>query len=381
MKKKIKILRIISSLDKKYGGPPATIIDNSIVLNQNGFEVDIVTSDPINSNFSISKKLNIINLGPAIGNYKFNLKLFFWLIKNKEKYDKFIIHGIWQFNTLIARLVLKKKYFIFTHGQLDPFFYKEKLKVIKKFFYWKLFERKNLLQSDSLLLTSKDEQKNIKNTFVNTVGIKSTVISYGILKPNINIYESKKKFKQKYRIFKNTKFFLYIGRFHEKKGCDILIRSIKKIIDQEFNIKILMIGPNSSHKNKLKNLTNNLNLRKNIYWLGPLYDDLKWGAIASSEGMVLASNGENFGVSIAESLSLGTPVIITNKVNIYREILEYKCGLVANNSIEDFSKTIIKFLKLNKKKKNKMRVNSKLCFNDKFNLKFNQNKLISILKR
>ena len=79
--------------------------------------------------------------------------------------------------------------------------------------------------------------------------------------------------------------------------------------------------------------------------MGPLYDDLKWGAIASSEGMVLASNGENFGVSIAESLSLGTPVIITNKVNIYREILEYKCGLVANNSIEDFSKTIIKFLK------------------------------------
>ena len=45
MKKKIKILRIISSLNPKYGGPAKAIIDSSILLSNQGFQVDILTSD------------------------------------------------------------------------------------------------------------------------------------------------------------------------------------------------------------------------------------------------------------------------------------------------------------------------------------------------
>ena len=82
MKKKIKILRIVSSLDPKYGGPAKTIIDSSVVLSKQGFKVDILTSDNENSIFFKSKKINIINKGPGLGNYCFNLKLFFWLLKN-----------------------------------------------------------------------------------------------------------------------------------------------------------------------------------------------------------------------------------------------------------------------------------------------------------
>ena len=42
---KIKILRIINSLDPKYGGPSIATIDSTKILNQNNFDVDIVTSD------------------------------------------------------------------------------------------------------------------------------------------------------------------------------------------------------------------------------------------------------------------------------------------------------------------------------------------------
>ena len=57
MKKKIRILRIISSLDPKYGGPSKTIIDSSVTLNKQGFKVDILTSDNENSIFLNPKKL------------------------------------------------------------------------------------------------------------------------------------------------------------------------------------------------------------------------------------------------------------------------------------------------------------------------------------
>ncbi len=57
MKKKIRILRIVSSLDPKYGGPSKTIIDSSKILKKQGFNIDILTSDRISSSFFKSKKL------------------------------------------------------------------------------------------------------------------------------------------------------------------------------------------------------------------------------------------------------------------------------------------------------------------------------------
>ena len=82
--------------------------------------------------FLNQKNIKIFNLGPAVGDFGFNIKLLFWLNKNKKKYDKFIIHGLWHFNTLLARLIIKKNYYVFTHGQLDPFFSTQFLKKIKK---------------------------------------------------------------------------------------------------------------------------------------------------------------------------------------------------------------------------------------------------------
>ena len=69
--------------------------------------------------------------------------------------------------------------------------------------------------------------------------------------------------------------------------------------------------------------------------------------------MILASHGENFGVSLVESLSLGKPVITTTKVNISKEILRSKAGFIANNSVASFSKTLGKFNRLKKKDLNK----------------------------
>jgi len=65
MKKKIKILRIISSLDPKNGGPSKTIIDGSLNLIKEGFDVNILTHDKKNSNFIKDKKIKVINKGPA----------------------------------------------------------------------------------------------------------------------------------------------------------------------------------------------------------------------------------------------------------------------------------------------------------------------------
>ena len=380
MKKKVKILRILRTLNPKYGGPSSATIDSSLALSKQNFKIDIVTSDSKNSNFFKSKNIKIFNLGPAIGDYGFNIKLLLWLNKNKKKYDKFIIHGLWHFNTLLARLIIKKNYYVFTHGQLDPFFSTQFLKKIKKKIYWYFVERKNLLQAETIFLTSENEKKSLTKTYVDTTGIKKKVIGYGILYPKINLNISKSLFLKKFSYLKNDKFFLYLGRFHKKKGCEILIKSIKKIIDKNINIKVLMVGPSNEYKKNLIELSNSLNLKDTIFWSNHLPYNLKWGAILNSQAMLLSSHGENFGVSLVESLSMGRPVITTNKVNIYRYIENANAGLIARNNINSFTTEIEKSLLMKNKFKKKMRINSLNCFNKYFNLRYNQKKFISILK-
>ena len=59
--------------------------------------------------------------------------------------------------------------------------------------------------------------------------------------------------------------------------------------------------------------------------------------------MVLPSHGENFGVALVESLSCSKPVLTTNKVNIYKEILKFNAGFISKNEINSFAKILIRF--------------------------------------
>jgi glycosyltransferase involved in cell wall biosynthesis len=47
---------------------------------------------------------------------------------------------------------------------------------------------------------------------------------------------------------------------------------------------------------------------------------MKWGVLRSAEAFILPSHQENFGTAVTEALAAGTPVLISNKVNIGPEI-------------------------------------------------------------
>jgi len=63
-----------------------------------------------------------------------------------------------------------------------------------------------------------------------------------------------------------------------------------------------------------------------------LEGEMKWGALRYANALILPSHQENYGMVVAESLSVGTPVFLTDKVNLWREVVEANAGFVAPDS-------------------------------------------------
>ena len=374
------ICNVITTLDPRLGGAGSATIEISKALSLKKIKVTILTNDKKNSKFFKSNHVKIINLGKGFGKFNLSLKLFLWIRKNRKFYDTFIFHGLWQFNTLIARFLLKNNFYVFSHGQLDPYFSTENYKKLKKKIYWNLVEKFNLQKAKAMLLTNNSEKKTQDKSFVNVENLNRKVIDFGINEPKYDAKNLNKIFMKKFNFLKNKNYFIFLGRFHKKKGCDILIKSFKNILKKKKNIFLLMVGPHSSEKIKLKNLSNDYKLNDKIFWSKEVTNDLKWIIMKNAQAMVLSSRGENFGVSLVESLSVGTPVITTSKVNIQNIIKKNNCGFISNINEKDFTKKMFKFINLSKFEKKKLKTNSLICFNKYFNLKFNINSFINTLK-
>ena len=385
MVKKIKILQIISTLNPKSGGPQIGIIESSNRLCESNIDVDILTSDNKDYLKDKKKKFKIIKLGIKTKSYNFSFKLIKWIIKNKQKYDFFLIHGLWEFNTLLAKIFIKKNYYIVSHGQLDPYFSKSFFKKIKKKIYWNLIEKKNVLRSNGLLVSGNFEKRSLRNTFVNTKGIKIIDIGYANQIQKINLKKKNYKiiFDKKFPKLINKKFILFIGRIHHKKGCDILLNSILKIKDFK-SYKFLIIGFNKKlnyyEKQIINKINNNEILKENVYTSKFVFDDLKIASIKLCAATILPSRGENFGVSVSESLSMSKIPLITNKVGICREIIKFNAGIVSNDNALSIFKMLNKFISMTNKEKKIYQNNCLKCFNNNFNIKYKDNKLIKLLR-
>jgi glycosyltransferase involved in cell wall biosynthesis len=59
-----------------------------------------------------------------------------------------------------------------------------------------------------------------------------------------------------------------------------------------------------------------------VFWPGMLSGDAKWGALYHATEFVLPSHQENVGIAVVESEACGMPMLISDQINIWREIKE-----------------------------------------------------------
>lgn len=382
----VKILHVITSCEPKQGGPIEGIKQLNKYYSKFKIKAHLLCSDKKNEKWIKDKRLpKVFAIGPKYFNYAYNPKMILWLEKNIKKYDLIIVNGIWEHHNYAVWKVAKKyhkPYFVFTHGMLDPWFKKKYfLKHIKKILYWKLIQYKILKDAKSILYTSHEEKKLAKQSF-SPFKLKEKVIGYGIEGNKYNVIKKNNLFLKRFPKIYNKKIILYFGRIHEKKGVDILIKSFSKISNQNRKAHLVIAGPYDKRIiAKLKRLIKIYNLNNSVTFTGPLFDKLKWHTFLAAHVFCLPSHQENFGIAVAEALSSKKPVIITNKVNIFKTIKNNSAGIVTNDNLISFSSGLKKFLQLNKYKYKKYSVNSFKCFLENYQIEQVAKNLAEYIKK
>jgi glycosyltransferase involved in cell wall biosynthesis len=108
-----------------------------------------------------------------------------------------------------------------------------------------------------------------------------------------------------------------------------------------------------------------------------LQGDMKWGAFYSAEAFVLPSHQENFGIAVAEAMGCGLPVLISDKVNIWREIVEDGAGIVNTDSVLGTVNTLQQWISMSPAKKKSMGKRARASFNTRFTVDAMANSLLA----
>jgi glycosyltransferase involved in cell wall biosynthesis len=347
----MKILRVINSMKPETGGPCQGIRNTIPQMDHLGAVTEVLCLDDASYVYPSTDTFKIYAIGQSKGPWAYHNDLMPWLLKHLSDYDIVMIHGLWQYHSYAVIKAIKRlkkqnsavpTVYVMPHGMLDPYFQKaegRKLKAIRNSIFWHLIESKVVNQADGILFTCQEELELASQTFSNYHPKNVHNVGYGVLPPPSASTEIHESLYNAFPFLKDQSFILFLSRVHEKKGVDLLINAYQTVYKHSTeNPPILLIagpGMDSDYGKQLSDMVTKSNfLNSNVHFVGMLQGDVKWGAFYNSEVFILPSHQENFGIAVAEALACRKPVLISDKVNIWREIEQGHAGIVAKDDLD-----------------------------------------------
>ena len=381
----MRLLQVTGTLDPAYGGPPVVLNQITSGLSSLGHTVDVATLDSTTVPWLSEVPGMPRAFGPAIGRYGYSRRLRAWLRRHVADYDAVLVHGIWQYQGAVTRHACRRAvvpYFVFVHGALDPWFERRYPgKHVKKVLYWRLFEHRVLRDASAVLFTREDERQLARTSF-SPYAVSEVVVNIGISQPNGDDSLQCKAFLDVFPELRRKRLILFLGRIHPKKGCDLLIRAFAAVGRMVPELHLVMAGPDEAGtRADLESLAAALEIADRITWTGMLTGDVKWGAYRAADVFALPSHSENFGIVVPEALACGLPVLITNKVNTWREIDSAGSGFVEPDTEKGVTALLRRWLELTDVERADMRVRAATCYADHFDSQSAASELVDVVSR
>ncbi len=270
---------------------------------------------------------------------------------------------------------------MFTHGMLDPWFNTAyPVKTFFKTIFWKLFEHKVLRDARGVMFTCDEERRLASGSFA-PYSAREYGVGYGTRDVDGDPAVHRSAFAAHVPQVGGRKFILFLSRIHPKKGVDLLINAFARQAGTFPEFDLVIAGPDQTGwTSELQRQARELGVAGRIHWPGMLSGDVKWGAFRSAEFFVLPSHQENFGIAVAEAMALSKPVLITNQVNIWREIEANRAGIVVNDDIDGVAAGLQALCALSEAERDAMGRRGRACFLSRYDLEANAMQLLALFQ-
>jgi len=376
----MRILHLIATVDPAHGGP----IEYARIMAEThramGHKSVFVTLDRINAKYLSNFPFDLHACGPAEGPIGTNLAYDKTLRRLARSSDVAIVHGLWNGASIGGYRAMRDAglpWLLFPHGMLDPYLARIKpLKHWAKVIYWLLFQGRMLSAAHRVLFTCQEELDLARKSFPTHQNYARRVIAFCAADQQLTdpqMADGKARFESRLPALEGRRYFLFLSRIHPKKACDNLIAAYAALANSsrypEAIPDLVIAGPDSvGWKEQLKVQAKQLGVDARVHWPGQIRDSEKAAAYANAEAFVLPSHQENFGLVVAEALSLGRPVLISNKVNIWNEIIEAGAGLAETDTLEATVRLLERFMALNSAQRTRMQAAARALYEERFSV-------------
>jgi glycosyltransferase involved in cell wall biosynthesis len=354
------------------GGPIENLTRVAGIMARDGNSTEVLSLDAPGSPWLGNLPFAVHVLGPGNGSYGYSSRLAPWLRDHASQYDVVIARGIWQYTSFACWRALRNSntpYVVFPHGMLDPWFKQAyPLKHLKKWLYWPWAEYRVLRDAAAVLFTCEEERILARQSFW-LYRCNEVVVNYGTAAPSGDREAQKSAFFALYPKLKGKRIALFLGRIHAKKGCDLLIEAFSQVLGLDPNWHLVIAGPDQvGWQSTLATLAREKSVEHSVSFPGMISGDVKYGAIMAAEIFVLPSHQENFGIAVAEALACGTPVLISDKVNIWREVQQDGAGIVEVDDLAGTRSLLGSWIAMSQEQRSAMRANTRPCFERRFEI-------------
>ena len=338
-----------------YGGPIFATLDLSKKLADKDIEIYVSTT-----NANKSSRLDVKSNKFIQHQENFFIKYYHEQILNRfscafilgiwadiKKSDVVYIQYLFHYTVLVSLLfsVMQNKYIIICpRGSFSSFTLSNKLSFIK--FIWLRFLLKPFCPFINWHASSFLEEDDIKRSFSDA---RVAVINDGV---DFQSFQGFREYKKNVLLekFANikckdvTNIFFSMGRLHSIKRFDILIDAFSLFLKDDENAKLIIAGGDDGIEKSLMQQIVKLKIENSVFLIGAIGFEDKKTLLNNCDYFALASEFESFGIVIAEALSCGKPVLLSNKtpwVNLEKN----KCGILVDNNKISFYNAFLQVTK------------------------------------
>jgi glycosyltransferase involved in cell wall biosynthesis len=325
----LRILHVSPYISPEMGGAPRIVYQMAAHLARRGHSVTILAGDYGLQSASFEESgFSTAVLPCPVARWGFYLTpdLHDWLRAHAGEYDLLHLHVARTYQNIFAArtaIRLRIPYLISAHGTLPI----EGERRWAKWVYDRLFGRFIYPSAERWLAVSPAEVEQYREAGVPPEKIR--LLLNGLDLAEFSRLPRRGRFRRDLRgAASTTKLILYLGRLHQRKGVDVLLRAFAQLSPEYPDSVLAIVGPDAGELKNLRNLAARLRMEDRVQFIGALYGRRRLEAMVDADVVAAPATREIFGLVPFEAVLCGTPVVVGDDGGSGQLIREAKGGYV-----------------------------------------------------